>query len=297
MEELQARHKKEQKELQGKIISKKKNATKKTRKGVNDECDHLERELKEKQQAEIAALAPSGPDDDALTPGATDEIDLNGLAIAENDNVARSTFGIEDRDETVSQDGSNPAQQGAGHKKPNRRKAQLARRAAEREAEIERAAEEAANMPDQRQQELSAMRSQMEQRGLIETQIRPDGHCLYSACVQTIPALEAKTYRDVRTAAADYMDAHADDFAPFLEEPIDFYVHKVRSTAQWGGHLELQAIARAYNVNISILQADGRVEKIQPENPSESNAWLAYYRHSFGLGEHYNALKEATTKT
>lgn len=293
MEELQARHRKEQKELVGKITSKKKNATKKTRKGVNDECDRLERELKEKQQAEIAVLAPAIPDDKPSKLGNDDdeEVDLNGLAITD-DGASRATPDAPTESDAVSQDGSQSAQQNPGAKKPNRRKAQLARRAAEREAEMERAAEEAANMPDQRQQEMAAMKTQMEKHGLAEIQIRPDGHCLYSACAQTIPGLEKKTYKDVRSAAADYMDAHTDDFAPFLEEPIESYIHKVRDTAEWGGHLELQAIAKRYNINISVLQANGQVEEIQPEKPSETNAWLAYYRHSFGLGEHYNALKK-----
>lgn len=294
MDELQARHRKEQKELQGKITSKKKNATKKTRKGVNDECDRLEQELREKQQAEIAALAPPLQDNETLDPTTTDDVDLDGLSITDSGDVSKSGPVAQHEGNAVSQTDSQVPQQGGGPKKPNRQKARLLRRAAEQEAEIERAAEEAANMPDQRQQEISAMKSQMEQHRLVETQIRPDGHCLYSACVQTIPGLERKTYRDVRIAAAEYMNAHTDDFAPFLEEPIDSYIHKVRDTAEWGGHLELQAIAKAYNINIHVLQANGHIEEIAPVEPSETNAWLAYYRHSFGLGEHYNALKQAT---
>lgn len=297
MEELEARHKKEQKDLQGKITSKKKNATKKTRKGVNDECDRWERELKEKQQAEIAALAPAAPDGEATTLSEKVEVDLKDLAVTDVEDASRPIPVLREEDDVISQDGSTSTQRDAGGRKPNRQRARLARRAAEQEAEMERAAEEAAKMPDQRQQEMSAMKSQMEQRGLVETQIRPDGHCLYSACAQTVPGLEKQTFRDVRAAAADYMNAHVDDFAPFLEEPFESYVHKVKDTAEWGGHLELQAIAKTYNININVLQASGHVEEIQPDKPSETTAWLAYYRHSFGLGEHYNALKKATSVT
>src|SRR5271163_4768536 len=56
MEELKACHRKEQRELHARITQKKKNATKKTRKGVNDECDVLQRCLDERQQNEIDAL-------------------------------------------------------------------------------------------------------------------------------------------------------------------------------------------------------------------------------------------------
>src|SRR5436305_7686462 len=57
MEELQARHRKEQRDLQSRITQKKKNASKKTRKGVNDECDALQQELLERQEAELKTLS------------------------------------------------------------------------------------------------------------------------------------------------------------------------------------------------------------------------------------------------
>ena len=41
--------------------NKKKNATKKTRRGINDECAALEREVHERQARELAALAGDGP--------------------------------------------------------------------------------------------------------------------------------------------------------------------------------------------------------------------------------------------
>src|SRR4051794_11393633 len=56
MEEIQARHRQEQRQLQSRITQKKKNATKKTRKGINAECEELERQLKQKQDDEIAQL-------------------------------------------------------------------------------------------------------------------------------------------------------------------------------------------------------------------------------------------------
>lgn len=56
LEAIQARHRKEQRDLQSRITSKKKNASKKTRKGVNDECAGLERDLGARQGQELAAL-------------------------------------------------------------------------------------------------------------------------------------------------------------------------------------------------------------------------------------------------
>jgi len=293
MEDLLARHRKEQKELQAKITSKKKNTTKKTRKGVNDECERWEQELKERQQAELQALAPANLED------GTSKLDLNGEndeAETEDNPRTVKTGTVRDTPDTKDsgQETRNLATSQSKPMKQNRQKARLARRTAEQEAQMEAAAQEAADMPDQRQQELSAMKAHMQSHGLTETLIRPDGHCLYSACASAISMGKAQDYKAIRLAAADFMTTHPDDFAPFMEEPIETYTHKIKDTAEWGGHLELQAIAKAFNVNINVLQSSGHIERLQPDQASDKEIWLAYYKHSFGLGEHYNALKKAS---
>lgn len=298
MEELLARHRKEKRDLQARITQKKKNATKKTRKGVNDECERLERELAERQKSELDAL--EGKNGDGL------ESSLEALAIEgsveEVNGEPESTPNEVDQSQNAPQTAPAPPIDQQPRKKPNRQKARLARRAAEQEAQAAAAALEAQNLPDLREQEMTSMKKQMTSLGLAETLIRPDGHCLFSACAHSMPAeLIAKSgshkepYQNVRAAAAEFMATHPDDFAPFLEEPLDTYVKKIRDTAEWGGQLELQAIARSYNIDINVLQADGRVEKISSGSPTKEDSesvWLAYYRHSFGLGEHYNAVKK-----
>jgi OTU domain-containing protein 6 len=97
----------------------------------------------------------------------------------------------------------------------------------------------------------------------------------------------------VRRAAASFIEAHKEDFEPFLDESLDAYVQKIRDTAEWGGQLELLALAKSYGVSIHVLQGDGRVETIEGDNvDKDKEIWLAYYRHSFGLGEHYNSLRK-----
>ena len=305
MDELQAKHRKEQRDLQSRITQKKKQATKKTRKGVNDECDRLQRELQEKQQAEIAQL-----NGEVEVVQSLDDLNLDDLPV-EN--------GTKDEQAPPSNASSPPSEASQPKKKVNRQKARLARRAAEREAEAEKAAEEAAKQKDNRGDERKIMDETFSRLGLKEIEIRPDGHCLYSAVANQLsefgmsltpgttagdkPSISANNakfdgYRDVRTATADFLLAHADDYAPFLEEPMDTYARKIKSTTEWGGQLELQAIARAYGIHINVIQGDGRIEKFEPdaeENIDEDKRktiWLAYYRHTYGLGEHYNALSK-----
>ncbi|RMD41563.1 hypothetical protein DV735_g3561, partial [Chaetothyriales sp. CBS 134920] len=307
MEELIARHKKEQRELQGRITQKKKNATKKTRKGINDECERLERELKERQQAEINALEPSDLEAEVDNLTLEDSVEDEVRSTTENNTHTHEAAEhvVQPPEQQVNGTRSEPGLPQPRSKKPNRQKARLLRRTAEQEAQAAAGEQEAANLPNLREQETSAMSKEMAKRGLTETFIQPDGHCLYAACAHGMDATgrikgsapnSQPPYQSVRFATADFIAKHPDDFAAFLEEPIESYVKKIKDTAEWGGHLEIQAIARSYNVRISILQADGRVETFESDQQGgdkPDEIWLAYYRHSFGLGEHYNALSRS----
>ncbi|KAJ5729909.1 uncharacterized protein N7483_004417 [Penicillium malachiteum] len=314
MEELLAKHRKEQKELQGRITQKKKSATKKTRKGVNDDCERMQRELSEKHQAEIAELIG----------GSTEPVEaLEDLSI--EDETPADSEPTENNSPQATEQTPNSEEQSQRGKKPNRQKARLARRAAEQVAAAEAAAEEAANQTDYRGNEKEVMEAVFKKLGLKETEVNPDGHCLYSSVakqldesglglrpdpsriilqpttqsrIDTVASPQHDGYRAVRAVTADFILENKDDFEAFMEESLDEYTRKIRLTAEWGGQLELQAIARAYGVDINVVQTDGRMEKIEAgdmdsfdeEEKRRRVIWLAYYRHSYGLGEHYNAL-------
>ena len=295
-EEMQSRHRKEQKDLQSRITQKKKGATKKTRKGVNSECEDLERQLKDKQEQELAALSGN-----PLT--GTDDV----LELAEPTREDPERNGVEDHTASLEKTMlKQPAPSEDGPKKRNRQKERLARRAAEQEAVIEAAKLEAASQPDPKALEHAKLQTEFKANKLIEKLIRPDGHCLFSAVADQLQQVgiplgadsdgklgEGERYKVVRKVAARYIEGHPDDFVGFLDEPLGDYVQKIRDTAEWGGHLELLALAKTYNVEICVLQ-DGGMQRIEPgEGKGEEKIWLAFYRHGFGLGEHYNSLRKA----
>ena len=301
MEEMQVRHRQEQKDLQSRITQKKKSATKKTRKGVNDECAELERQLKERQDAEMTLDLPEGRKSDIL---------ING------DDELATLRKVEDISESVNAMSVSSTLETASHvKKPNRQKARLARRAAEQQAAADEAEKEAVDLPNLRETERQAMQEAYISRGLEEHEIRSDGHCLYAAVADQLEHSEvgltpriqvditddkAKLgsaitgYKVTRQVAAAYISQESEDFLPFLEQPLDQYLTAIKDTGEWGGHLEILALAKAYGVDINILKADGKVEKIEcAANNEPKTLWLAYYHHSFGLGEHYNSLRKA----
>ena len=301
MDELQKKHRQEQKDLQSRIMQKKKSATKKTRKGINDECAELERQLTEKQTAESSSFTELPVEDEGVNDIAVDASEEEEAKESSNG----PTASFKSMSVSVHSAPTGPP------KKQNRRKARLARRAAEQEAATEQAEREAADLPDLREQELKSMREAYTAKGLTEHEIRSDGHCLYAAIADQLEDLEIGVkpkrnittndidpratytgYKTTRQVAAAYISENPDIFAPFLEEPLAEYVKTIKETGEWGGHLEILALAKAYEVDINVLRADGRVDKIEcglEDAPHE--LWLAYYQHSFGLGEHYNSLR------
>lgn len=290
LEEMQARHQKEQEELQARISNKKNNATNRTRKGINNECAQLETQLRERQQKEASTLIGETPEEEPNESEAQ-QLKLEAISISEQPEQPTSA--------------EQPPSAEQPKKKRNRQKERMARRAAEKEAAAEAAEQEVANMVDHKKIEKTRMLKEFDANSLVEHEIKPDGHCLFSAVADQLQSRGillsrhasdgAQPYKLVRDAAATYMETHADVFAPFMEDSFDSHVTKIRDTAEWGGQLELLAIARSYGVEISVVQ-EGRTEFISPgiEGPSKpERIWLAYYRHGYGLGEHYNSLRKA----
>ena len=306
MEDLQRKHRQEQTDLQSQITQKKKSATKKTRKRVNDECAKLEGQLKERHDTETAALYSQDQP----------EVVSSDVAPAHGDDEPATLEEPRDISDSMNAMSVSSAPATTGHaKRPNRQKARLARRAAEQEAAVEEAEKEAADLPNLREKERKAMQEAYVSRGLTEHEIRSDGHCLYAAVADQLehseiglrpkiqvdianetaqlkPAIAG--YKTTRQVAAAYISQNPEDFSPFLEEPLDRYVSTIRDTGEWGGHLEILALAKAYGVNINVLQGNGKVEEIECGIGNEPRTlWLAYCHHSFGLGEHYNSLRRA----
>lgn len=298
IEILLARHRKEARDLQNRITQRKKQATKKTRKGVNDECAAMERDMKERQEAELAVLRGNTQEQDQPAEEqdeSENEDELDGVT-----QKLENTTISEPKEEAKEEQANGQPKQ-----KRNRQKERLARRAAELEASAAAAEAEALLLPNWKKAERSSMLSAFATHNLTEREIRPDGHCLYSSIADQLThqgvdigaqnemeRSEQGWYKPIRRRAAMYILDHKDDFQDFLEEPIISYVSKIERTAEWGGHLELVALAKSYNIEINVLQ-DGKVDRILPEEGVEEpkKVWLAYYKHGYGLGEHYNSLR------
>jgi OTU domain-containing protein 6 len=156
---------------------------------------------------------------------------------------------------------------------------------------------------------------------LIIQEVPADGHCLYRAVAKQLSSSSSEvSHVDVRNWVAHEMERHSEEYAPFCEynhededEEDDFaaYVDRVRNTATWGGHLELQALASLLNRPIEIYQASHATPLVivgRTHDPDDHDAEptmlqyhhllpkdttpirLSYHRHYYSLGEHYNCV-------
>ena len=65
----------------------------------------------------------------------------------------------------------------------------------------------------------------------------------------------------------------------------------MESSNEWGGQLEITAIAHACRRCVAVYSADAPVLLTGSEYDVDGapRLQLAYHRHYYGLGEHYNA--------
>lgn len=295
MDELLARHRKEARDLQARITQKKKQATKKTRKGINAECDRLEQDLAARQADEVRAL--EHPDGEPTVDSPSEDEEPSAAAADPPPETASPTPAIDDSNSSTPTTTTTTSERAP---KRNRQQERLARRAAEREALSAAAEAEASSQPDLRARELATMEALIASHNLREHPIAPDGHCLYSAFSDQVGG---GGYREARIRCADELRARRGEYEAFIDiegeggdGSFEEHVRKVGETAEWGGQVEVLALGRAFGVKVNVLQAEGRsVEKLN-EDATGEEVWLAYYRHSFGLGEHYNSLRKKDEK-
>ena len=83
----------------------------------------------------------------------------------------------------------------------------------------------------------------------------------------------------------------------YTETAPDFasYVQRVRSSADWGGHLELRALSMATQRPIHVYSASSNkamvIESGGGGDTSDDNPIrLSYHLHYYALGEHYNQV-------
>ncbi|KAG8914248.1 hypothetical protein FRC01_004163 [Tulasnella sp. 417] len=264
---------------------------------------------------------PTVQDDDDLLDDLLAQIDNNPSTSPEAVKVLKEV------DATQSQSTSPPLIGKLGKKKDPKAKfqARQAKKAAALAAAQPADDKEAeARLEREKVEEERAIRSVCESLGLEVYEVNADGHCMFSAIADQLCQLgminaQQASYKLTRTVASEYMQAHPDDFLPFLPSldgedgvgateatglmtPAQFskYCATVRDTGAWGGEPEIMALSRAYKVPIHVVQWGApSIVCHSPDgneaDPSLPSVKVSYHRRMYGLGEHYNSLRPKRT--
>lgn len=127
--------------------------------------------------------------------------------------------------------------------------------------------------------------------------------CLFRAFADQMEGNGGAGHAAYREQCIDFLHAHRADFEPFLEEDFNEYCTRMRQPAAWGGHVEVQALARALGVNALIYQPAeaGRpdrlvstaVEMITSEADDARCVQLSFHP-THHAGQHYNSVRCST---
>lgn len=274
-EALVKKHRQERKDLQAKIQTLKKTATKgRKKKELYEEIVKLQQELDKKQNAEMEGISSQ----------------------TQNNCVATNMQGIENEIEDNlenSEDHPVPTKITRAQKRRNKK----AEENKERDRRISE--QEVKNKEGPRVLELNAIKELLKNIGLDLFNIPADGNCLYCAVKHQLEVTgrEVIDVKTLRKLTANFMRDHKDDFIPFMhsdsDEAIDEnqfydYCKSVESTKLWGSQLELRALSNILECPIKIIQSVGQ-PTIQGENFSGLPLVITYHRHLYRLGEHYNS--------
>ena len=168
-------------------------------------------------------------------------------------------------------------------KKKSKREAKAKDASAKAQADAIEAEEVRRN--SERKKECEAISRKLVEVNRRIKDVAADGHCLYRA----IADQSDSTYTEVRKTCAAFMEAHADDFAPFIEdESFGDHCAKVRSSAEWGGQPEVLALARALHRPIVVYSRDSAPLRM---GEGSDEIVVTYHRDYYALGEHYNSTE------
>lgn len=106
---------------------------------------------------------------------------------------------------------------------------------------------------------------------------------------------------ELRKIAAKHLRDHSEEYKPFVDVDSDqgyeVYCAKVESStlAEWGGQVEIRAIANSLDLQVHIYDAEAPVLVMgdrKREGSEEEPLRLTFHRHYYALGEHYNSVEK-----
>ncbi|ETM48333.1 hypothetical protein PPTG_09912 [Phytophthora nicotianae INRA-310] len=122
--------------------------------------------------------------------------------------------------------------------------------------------------------------------------IGKDGNCLFRAISDQLYNNEL-FHQDIRRRLVDFIEREEKHFQPFVDgEQVDDYCARMHEDGEWGGHLELYAAARLFNIHIVVHTGPVRRLRVTNEDVDKHNLAPPPYRilHLLYKDDHYSSL-------
>ena len=279
---LLKQHKGELKKLKNEIQGMKKSVPKgdkKKKKEVEEKTKSMQIEMEQKHRKELEEL-----DSDQ---SATYQCEAQPESTLSEESVSAGLYKLNVND--------NGDEQGKKMSRAEKRRLKKEAEAKERREQIRKETE---GLVSEREVEIEQLKKQLSPLKLQIKQIKPDGHCLYSALADQLQS-ERHDIFTLRKITAQHIRNHSSDFIPFLmNEQGDMltdsefvkYCDDVENTNCWGGEVELQAISGELGVKIEVYQAGAKAPHVIGEDKHKGPLRVSYHRHEYGLGSHYNSV-------
>eukprot|EP00929_Paragymnodinium_shiwhaense_P087625 TRINITY_DN47764_c0_g1_i1.p1 TRINITY_DN47764_c0_g1~~TRINITY_DN47764_c0_g1_i1.p1 ORF type:complete len:296 (+),score=69.05 TRINITY_DN47764_c0_g1_i1:70-888(+) len=135
--------------------------------------------------------------------------------------------------------------------------------------------------------------------GLCIKEVEADGACLFRAFADQLDGAGGADHASYRERCVDFLRANRADFEPFIDEDFDEYCTNMRQMKTWGGHVEVQALARALGINVLIHQpteapkAEAVLDKaLEVAGAGEDARCIQLSFHpQHHHGQHYNSVR------
>eukprot|EP00667_Euglena_gracilis_P022743 EG_transcript_25438 len=136
------------------------------------------------------------------------------------------------------------------------------------------------------QSEIRAVNALVGPLGLKVRDVPGDGNCLFRAAADQMYETSAK-HAAVRQETVQYIRAHPEAFAPFVEddEPFEDYIARMQQDSEWGGNIEIQAMSLLYRADVIIHLPEG--PRMEVRNNGSTTVWHICYLS----GEHYGSVR------
>ncbi|KAL1131247.1 hypothetical protein AAG570_010865 [Ranatra chinensis] len=124
----------------------------------------------------------------------------------------------------------------------------------------------------------------LDTQGFYRKHTARDGTCLFRAVSEQIFFTQS-CHLEVRNQILDYMLRHANIFQKMITCPLSEYIEKMRNPREWGGKIEIEAMALMYRHDFILYQEIGNAPESVTQFGFENKVLLCYSQE-----RHYDSV-------